>query len=80
MSTGLNLGSPTPGAEELMTPSAETGAASVITAASTVDAKPIAPAARKLLPFGLVLSPEEGAASGHRFPGRPSRCQRHKLS
>jgi O-antigen/teichoic acid export membrane protein len=57
MSTGLNLGSTSRGAEELLTPSAEAGAATAIAAANTIQAKPIAPAGRRL-PFGLVFSPE----------------------
>lgn len=39
-------------------PSAETDTSSVITAATTVTAKPIAPTGRRPSPFGLVLSPE----------------------
>ena len=42
----------------LMTSSAETDAASIVTAAKTVAAKPIVPAGRRLSSFGLVLSPE----------------------
>ena len=65
MSASPNLGSPSRGAEERLTPPAETGAASAIAAASTtVDAKPIAPPARKQLPFGLVLSPERALHQG----------------
>jgi hypothetical protein len=41
-----------------MMPSAETDTSSVITAATTVTAKPIAPTGRRPSPFGLVLSPE----------------------
>jgi len=48
----------------LITPSAEAGASSVITAVKTVEAKPIAPAGRRLSPFGLVLSPETALHQG----------------
>jgi O-antigen/teichoic acid export membrane protein len=47
-----------------MTPSADTGASSVITAVKTIEAKPIAPAGRRLSPFGLVLSPEKALHQG----------------
>ena len=57
MSTGLHLESTSRGAEELLTPPAEAGAATAIAAANTIQAKPIAPAGRRL-PFGLVFSPE----------------------
>ena len=63
MRTGLNLGSPPRGAEELL-PSAGSGSAAAITAASTVEAKPIAPARRRQLPFGLVLSAERALHQG----------------
>src|ERR1035441_3279976 len=58
MSTGLSMGVLKPGACELVPPSAEADASSVITGAQTVEAKPIAPAGRRLSPFGLVLYPE----------------------
>jgi len=47
-----------------MTPSAETDASSVITTVETVEAKPIAPARRSLLPFGLALSPDRALHQG----------------
>jgi O-antigen/teichoic acid export membrane protein len=58
MSAGPNLEPPSYGAEELLTPSAETRATSATAAAGTVEAKPIAPARRRQLPFGLLLSPD----------------------
>jgi O-antigen/teichoic acid export membrane protein len=47
-----------------MTPSAETDASSVIIAAKTVEAKPIAPAGRRLSYFGLVSFPETALHQG----------------
>jgi O-antigen/teichoic acid export membrane protein len=66
MSASPNLGSTSRGAEVLLTSSAETGAASAIAAAAnSVEAKPIAPAGRRMqLPFGLVLSPERALHQG----------------
>ena len=52
------------GACDLITPSAETDASTVITAIDAVEAKPIALAGRRLLPFGLVLSPETALHQG----------------
>ena len=64
MSTGLSMGAPKSGACELMTPSAETDASSVITTVETVEAKPIAQARRRLLSFGLALSPDRALHQG----------------
>jgi O-antigen/teichoic acid export membrane protein len=64
MSTGLSMGALKPGTCELMTPSAETDASSVITAAQTVEAKPIALAGRTLSRLGLVLFPEKALHQG----------------
>jgi O-antigen/teichoic acid export membrane protein len=47
----------------LLTPSAEAGAATAIAAANAVQAKPIAPAGRRL-PFGRVFSPERALHQG----------------
>jgi O-antigen/teichoic acid export membrane protein len=47
-----------------MTPSGETDASSVVTTVETVEAKPIAPARRSLLPFGLALSPDRALHHG----------------
>jgi hypothetical protein len=56
MSTGLNLEPPSGGTEELLTPLAET------TAASPVAIAP--PPQRKTLPFGPLLSPERALHQG----------------
>ena len=58
MSTGVNLGSPSREAEEFLAPSVEMEAASAIPASITIQAKPVATAGRRKLPFGLSLSPE----------------------
>ncbi len=64
MSTGLNLGSASRGAEELLI-SSETGVGSAIAGpALPVEAKPIAQPARRVLPFGLVLSPDRALHQG----------------
>ena len=58
MSTGLNFGSPSPGAEELLPPSADIGTSAAFPAAGAVETNPVERVARKqLLPFGLALSP-----------------------
>jgi O-antigen/teichoic acid export membrane protein len=64
MSTGLHLESTSRGAEELLAPSARIGDASAITAAKTVQPKLTPPAGGKVLPFGLVLSPERALHQG----------------
>jgi O-antigen/teichoic acid export membrane protein len=64
MSTGLNLGSKSRGAEELLPPSAVTGAASATTAANSIGARPIASAGGRRLPFGLVLSSDKALHQG----------------
>lgn len=64
MSTGVNLGSPFRRAEELLTPSAESGMAAAIAAANPGEAKPRTQAARTKLPFGLSLSPERALHQG----------------
>jgi O-antigen/teichoic acid export membrane protein len=66
MSTGLNLGPPSQGSKELLTPSAETGSAYTITAAAnTEDVKRIVlPARSRWMPFGLALSPERALHQG----------------
>jgi O-antigen/teichoic acid export membrane protein len=64
MSTSPNLGSPSRGAEELLAPSAETGAASTMAAANPVETKPIGPPGRRPLPFGLLVSPEGALHQG----------------
>jgi O-antigen/teichoic acid export membrane protein len=48
----------------VLTPSPESGAASAITATSSVEAKRIALAGRRLLPFALVLSPKRALHQG----------------
>ena len=58
MSTAAHLGSGSRGAEELLTPPAEAGAAPGIAAGNLGDAKPIPPAVPRVSPFGLVLSAE----------------------
>lgn len=60
MSTGVNLGSTSQGAEKLLVPSVPARAA----AADAVLESPIAPATGWTLPFGLVLSPERSLHQG----------------
>ena len=48
----------------MITPSAENDTSTVTTAAHTVEVRPIAPAGRRLSPFGLVLSPETALHQG----------------
>jgi O-antigen/teichoic acid export membrane protein len=63
MSTSLNIGSASPGAEELLQPSAESVAASAIAVVDSLSAKPVEPEGRRL-PFGLVLSPGRALHQG----------------
>jgi O-antigen/teichoic acid export membrane protein len=53
MSAGVNLGSPMRRAEEILTPTAETGVASSVVVANPVEAKLFALTGRAKLPFGL---------------------------
>jgi O-antigen/teichoic acid export membrane protein len=65
MSAGLNFGSASREAEELLTPPAETPAASMIVAASTtVEAKPIAPDGPRPSLFAIALSPDKALHQG----------------
>ena len=64
MSTAVNLGSTSPAAEELLPPAAETRAASLVGAANAPLAKPMAQAGPRLLPFGLILSPDGALQQG----------------
>jgi len=64
MSTGVNLSSPFRRAEELLTPSAETCAASAIASDNPAEAKPSTRAARAKLLFGLSLSPDRALHQG----------------
>jgi O-antigen/teichoic acid export membrane protein len=64
MSTLVNLGSASQGAQELLTPLAETEASSAIAVAHPAGVKPNAPAGSRLLPFGMVLSSDGALHQG----------------
>jgi len=64
MNTAVSLGSSFQAAEDLLTPCSETGVASAIAAAISAEVKPIEPAGPRLLPFGLVLSPDRALHQG----------------
>jgi O-antigen/teichoic acid export membrane protein len=64
MSTAVNLGSTSHAAEELLTPPAEASAASLVGAANATGAKPFVQAEPRLLPIGLILSPDGALHQG----------------
>jgi O-antigen/teichoic acid export membrane protein len=60
----MNLGSTPHAAEELLTPPAEASAASLVGAANATGAKPLMQAEPRLLPIGLILSPDGALHQG----------------